>query len=506
MVPGIEIYDPLFSWPAIPGAASYEIEINPTAGFAPGSTATRRRRTRRRSRRRRRCPTTPTTGASAASIRRARPAPGTTARRSRRPTTRRSLPGPAEPERLRLDSSHADPPDGGNVNEPGGRLEHRSGRPPVRGAGELHRHGRASTSPPTPPGRRSPIGHTGVPLLLSRAGRERRKDDPRRGLNGDTCVASRARLRGQRDRRPRDRRALRDDQLHRRRRGRIHDNPSVDCNCVGLVRRPPRRRRHRHAGRRHDHRQEPALLLGAGRHGSATGAGTTCRARTTGSRSRATPTSRRSCSRRTPTSRATRRDRRWWTRGRSTTGRSSRPTSAGNSDGAAARALRWLHRASPSFQHASVPPTPIAPVGGAAASGAGRVPVDARCRSRSRTTRSRSRRTTRSARFSRRPPPTPRRTPRPTTIPVGATRVLARARQQQRRARASPGRARRRFVQTLPVPTITTADAVLGRDVPRAHLDARRRRHRLRGAGRLAGRQRAPDHERPEQRRSATRR
>lgn len=37
MVPGIEIYDPLFSWPAIPGAAGYEVEINPTAAFAPGS-------------------------------------------------------------------------------------------------------------------------------------------------------------------------------------------------------------------------------------------------------------------------------------------------------------------------------------------------------------------------------------------------------------------------------------------------------------------------------------
>jgi hypothetical protein len=37
MVPGVEIYDPLFSWAPIPGAASYQIEINPTAGFATGS-------------------------------------------------------------------------------------------------------------------------------------------------------------------------------------------------------------------------------------------------------------------------------------------------------------------------------------------------------------------------------------------------------------------------------------------------------------------------------------
>ena len=34
MVPGVEIYDPLFQWAPIPGAASYQIEINPTSGFA----------------------------------------------------------------------------------------------------------------------------------------------------------------------------------------------------------------------------------------------------------------------------------------------------------------------------------------------------------------------------------------------------------------------------------------------------------------------------------------
>ena len=37
MVPGVEIYDPLFQWPAIPGAAGYEMEINTTSGFATGS-------------------------------------------------------------------------------------------------------------------------------------------------------------------------------------------------------------------------------------------------------------------------------------------------------------------------------------------------------------------------------------------------------------------------------------------------------------------------------------
>jgi hypothetical protein len=37
MVPGVEIFDPLFSWAPIPGAAGYQIEINPTADFALGS-------------------------------------------------------------------------------------------------------------------------------------------------------------------------------------------------------------------------------------------------------------------------------------------------------------------------------------------------------------------------------------------------------------------------------------------------------------------------------------
>jgi hypothetical protein len=32
-----EVYDPQFSWTAVPGAARYEVEINPTADFVPGS-------------------------------------------------------------------------------------------------------------------------------------------------------------------------------------------------------------------------------------------------------------------------------------------------------------------------------------------------------------------------------------------------------------------------------------------------------------------------------------
>jgi hypothetical protein len=37
MVAGQEIFDPLFSWAPIPGAASYQVEVNIASGFAPGS-------------------------------------------------------------------------------------------------------------------------------------------------------------------------------------------------------------------------------------------------------------------------------------------------------------------------------------------------------------------------------------------------------------------------------------------------------------------------------------
>ena len=37
LVPGLEVFDPLFSWAPIPGAASYQVEINATSDFAVGS-------------------------------------------------------------------------------------------------------------------------------------------------------------------------------------------------------------------------------------------------------------------------------------------------------------------------------------------------------------------------------------------------------------------------------------------------------------------------------------
>jgi hypothetical protein len=36
--PASEVYDPKFSWTPVPGAARYQVEVNPTADFAPGST------------------------------------------------------------------------------------------------------------------------------------------------------------------------------------------------------------------------------------------------------------------------------------------------------------------------------------------------------------------------------------------------------------------------------------------------------------------------------------
>ena len=32
-----EVYDPIFSWDPVPGAATYELEINPQEDFSPGS-------------------------------------------------------------------------------------------------------------------------------------------------------------------------------------------------------------------------------------------------------------------------------------------------------------------------------------------------------------------------------------------------------------------------------------------------------------------------------------
>ena len=186
---------------------------------------------------------------------------------------------------------------------------------------------------------------------------------------------------------------------------------------------------------------------------------------------------------------------RWSTRARCTTGRSSRPRPT-------AFTRRRRHAggflASPSFQHASVPPTPISPVGGAAASGAvvfkwTPVPEQVKnytievAQDDSFSTILESA-TTDATSYSANP-----------TYPVGATvywRVRANNNDEQ-----GP-----RLVRDVDVradaPGADDHDgrAVLRRDVPRAHVDARRRRHELRGAGRVAGRERAPDIGHPEHR------
>ena len=35
--PAAEVFDPLLQWDPIPGASAYEVEVNPTAEFTPGS-------------------------------------------------------------------------------------------------------------------------------------------------------------------------------------------------------------------------------------------------------------------------------------------------------------------------------------------------------------------------------------------------------------------------------------------------------------------------------------
>ncbi len=161
----------------------------------------------------------------------------------------------------------------------------------------------------------------------------------------------------------------------------------------------------------------------------------------------------------------------------------------------------------PSFQHASVPPTPIQPGGrGGGQSGSVVVPVERRCRSRSRTTRSRSHRTARSRPCSNRRTALMRRpTPRTQTFPVGATRLLARARQQRRQQGA-------RLVGDVDV----RADAARARDHDGAGRSRARRSPRSAGRRSTAPRatrcrtssrtERARHLEHPEHARSATRR
>ena len=90
--PAPEAYDPRYSWNAVPGAARYEVEVNSSVDFAPGSKVCCSGTTIATSL----SPThiwrtTSTTGASGHSTPTATPAAGTPAARSRRRSTR-SLP------------------------------------------------------------------------------------------------------------------------------------------------------------------------------------------------------------------------------------------------------------------------------------------------------------------------------------------------------------------------------------------------------------------------------
>ena len=160
--------------------------------------------------------------------------------------------------------------------------------------------------------------------------------------------------------------------------------------------------------------------------------------------------------------------------------------------------------ASPSFQHASVPPTPIQPVGGASVSGPilfqwSPVPQQVKnysievAQDDSFSTILESATTDATAYSATQ------------TYPVGAT-VYWRVRANNNDDKGLAWSGTSSFVQTLPVPTITTPHAVLGRDLPGAQLDAGRRRDQLRGAGRVARRQRARDLAAFRAPRSATRR
>jgi len=116
MVSGIEIYDPLFEWPAIPGAASYQIEINLTSGFAPGSLIFSGSTTADVVRPHGDAANNAVlTGASGASIRRAKPARGNNGPTFTKTYDETPLPGP---QVLHVYNSSSSCATTRNVNEP----------------------------------------------------------------------------------------------------------------------------------------------------------------------------------------------------------------------------------------------------------------------------------------------------------------------------------------------------------------------------------------------------
>ena len=460
MVPGVEIFDPLFQWAPIPGAASYELEINTTSGFATGSKLFSAK-----------------TGATSFAPTRTLPnntyywrvrgldPQGQAGPWNNGPTfdktyDQTAVPGP--PNLTVYDSKLQAIPPGGNVDEP---VVTWSTVPGARHYELQTACDSGTTIYNTANTAWTPFGSTGGsghPPFFNAPGLSVQQGSPL--LSGDTCdVYVRAftdsAIDGTAIAGP-----YATDELRRRRPAVVQQpagqlpvagpsgcagrlNPGADVISPGVGA---------------DRRQEPAHLLDAGGHGS-----------------------------------HGRRERQHRLLGRDRAGRQLHDGRAGAftdepcyaprsplvDEGtlyywqviptvlerlrlvrAYARLARRLH-GPPSFQHASVPPTPIRPVVGGVGLGNRRVPVEPRAGA-GQGLHDRGRRGRRpSARTSSRSPPTPPRTRRPGST-RSARRCTGACAPTTTTASGLAWSPTSTFVQTLPVPTITTAEPFLGATFP----------------------------------------
>ncbi len=417
MVPGVEIYDPLFSWPAIPGASGYEIEINPTAGFAQGSKVMTASTTALLVRAAQDAPEQhlllarprPRSAGSGRSVEQR-------ALRSTKTYDQTVLPGPANLHVYDIEGTLI------ALNGSGQRARRSAGStvPGARyyevqlncGSGTIKTYTTANTS---------------WTLVRATSGSSRRAGPPdaQPGLPGSSSDSSvdlepgrapvrrvGARVRGRRGRRLDDRSACSAQVTFTDGRPEPFSNAPIPCGnafCAGMLtdratiygrgRRQDRPTRARCSAGRPADMDDQLGVVEPSEHYWVTIA-----------RDSELHDERGAGLHRRPVLRAA--GRRWWTRARSTTGRSSRSDDKGGRATSFARPVGGGFAVSPTFQHASVPPTPISPVGGADGIRSRRLQVDAGAGAGAATTRSRSRRTIRSARSSSRPRRPRRRTRR----------------------------------------------------------------------------------------------